>query len=678
MIMNSFFNPASIAVIGVSGTPSNMGKIIVENLEQFHYKGNIYPVGPKAGYVGNKKIFSNLDEIEEVPELAVILVPADKVPFIIKECGSKGIKHCIVETGGFSEFSIGRKNLEKEIRDTAGHFKMKLAGPNCFGVINLLKGVVLPFFILNPDYMKTGRVSLISQSGGVFYDACMNSSCENIGLCKLISIGNKLMVNENECLEYLINDPETDVIGLYLEDFADGRRFMELAASTDKPIVLLKGNISSAGREIAQFHTTALAGDNEVATAAMEQAGVTVVRNMQDMLDCLKIFSMALMKGKRLAIISRSGGHSVLSADSSSRYGFELTRFSDEFFSNVRAKKLNVIQTTNPLDIGDVYDLDAYTGILEMALKEAGVDGVVFVITYSSESDGKKVQRFIRNAAGLSFSMKKPVALCVATNRREWFDIREAADFPIFSDSDLAIRALSASLEHFQRKTELKRQVIKKTPAIKRAAGNTLSLNVFALLEKYGLRVAEYAYVKDVNEAVKAANIIGYPVALKDASPLITHKTEKKGVILNLATPETLKKAMNEIDTEEYLIQKMYPPALEIIIGVKFDREFGHVILLGLGGIYVELFRNTTIRILPIDKDMAGEMIERLSGSAILKGYRGERHLDIESLKDALSNLSRLINEYPEIENIDLNPVIVLERGNGSVILDAKIKFKTT
>ena len=289
--MEQFFYPKSVAVFGVSDKAANFARIIVENLLRFGFPGDIYPIGPGGGTVGGRAIVRSLDEAGACPELVVMLIPAAEIPGTLEECGRKGVRHVIVESGGFSEFAEERENLEEEIRRIARTWNINVLGPNCFGVTNLENGLVLPFFIVEPRYMKHGAVAMISQSGGLVYDMLMLSSCENLGLSKVISIGNKLMLNENDVLEYLISDGATSTIGLYLENFSDGRRMMELASSTDKPIVVLKANRSPSGEKIARFHTTALAGDDEIAEAALRQAGMIRVRNLSEMIDCFKIFS---------------------------------------------------------------------------------------------------------------------------------------------------------------------------------------------------------------------------------------------------------------------------------------------------------------------------------------------------------------------------------------------------
>ncbi len=680
--MDRFFNPESIVVFGVSETSSNLGRIITGNLDRFNFRGNIYSIGPSEGLDGERRILTSLNDIDETPDLAVILVPASKVPAILEECGKKGITHAIIETGGFSEFSQERKDLERQVQDIKERYGMNIIGPNCFGVVNIEKGVVLPFFILSPHYMKPGRVSLISQSGGIFYDTCMISSCENLGLAKVVSIGNKLATDENACLEYLIQDPETDVIGIYLEHFSNGKRFIELASSTEKPIVLLKANRGHTSREIAQFHTAALAGDDEVAEVAMKQAGVILVKSFYEMVDCLKVFCLEKLKGDRLAVISRSGGHSVLAADSVERYGFRLAKYSQGFLDFVKSKKLNVIRTTNPLDVGDVYDLSIYREILQAAIDEKDVDGVVFVITYSSETDSIKVKEFIREAEQISNAFKKPVCLSVITNKDEWFPTRYAAQIPVFSDCDRAIWAMSRYLEHTNGLSNKRRWSDKRAYSVKRQAnkdktdtGMLHPAAVFDLLKRYRLPVAEQGIIKNLEEAKSYISSMGYPVVLKNASPHILHKTDNKAVILNISNEYELCKAMDEIDADEYIIQPMYRPGIEVIIGVKNDKDFGHVALVGLGGIYTEVLKDRSMRILPIDEFDAEEMLKELKAYRLIQGIRGELPSDIDTLKGIMNGVSRIIMENPHIEELDINPVILYRQGEGAVIVDAKIRL---
>jgi len=681
--VNKFFYPSSIAIFGVSETTHNLARIIVENLDRFRFAGKVFPVGTTKGKLGKRKILASVNEIKETPDLAVILVPGRFVPGTLMACEKKGIRYAIIESGGFTEFDEDKKGLEDQIKTIAEQYGIQVIGPNCFGVINLENGVVLPFFVLNPGYMKKGSVSLISQSGGIFYDTSMLASCEGVGLSKLISIGNKLLANEINCLEYLVNNKKTDTIGLYLENFTNGRRLMELASQTAKPIVCLKANRTPAAKEVARFHTTALAGDDEVADFALKQAGIHRVQNFREMLDAFKVFSIPLIRGNRLALITRSGGHGVLAGDAAHRHGFVPSKLSESFFDFVKSKKINVIRTTNPVDVGDVYSLNFYGDIIEKALQEASVDGVVFVATFSSETDGLAVEKALKDAARLTPMYEKPIVFCMVTNKERWFPLRGVVDFPVFTDVDDALKALSMSREHFQnskrhgqRSKDMAFARNRKTLKVMNPSGLVGGASGFSVLREYGITVAEFSLATTYSEAREKAHEIGYPVALKTASSSILHKTEQGGVVLNIRNDRELGNAINNMQADTYLLQKMVPAGVEVIVGGKRDREFGPVILFGLGGIFVEVFKDTVIRIAPIDTTTAEEMINATKGSKLLKGFRGSKSSDNEVLAHVLVNVSKLLVDHQEIIDLDINPLIVLEKGKGCVAVDVKMRLE--
>jgi len=680
--MKKFFYPESIVVFGVSPTDNNLARIIVDNLDRFQFSGKVFPVGTKKGELGRRRVFTSVHEIDETLDLAVILVPGRFVPETLMACAKKGIRHVIIESGGFTELDVSNKALEDQIQAISEQHTMQVIGPNCFGVINLEAGVVLPFFVLNPGYMKKGTVSLVSQSGGIFYDTSMLASCEGVGLNKLISIGNKLLTDEIVCLEYLINDKKTAIIGLYLENFINGRRLMDLAAQTTKPIVCLKANRSPAAEEVARFHTTALAGDDRIADAALGQAGIHRVQNFREMMDAFKVFSLPIIKGNRLALITRSGGHGVLSGDATHRYGFVPASLSESFFDLVKSKKINVIRTTNPVDVGDVYSLNVYGEIFEKALQEENVDGVIFVATFSSETDSVAVEKALKDAARLTPIYGKPIVFCMVTNKDRWFHLKEAADFPVFTDVDDALKALALSREHWNNlgkptHTGKTMSFLRHKKVLKNmnAPGLLDSTHSFSLVQEYGIAVAEYSLATTHSEAMESARKIGYPVALKTTSPSVLHKTEHNGVFLNIKNDRELSKALGKIKTDTYFIQKMAPAGTEVIVGGKRDREFGPVILFGLGGIFVEVFQDTLIRVAPVDLVTAAQMIDSINGSRLLKGFRGSKPSDIEVLAHVLVNISTLLMDHPEITDLDINPLIVLEKGRGCIAVDVKIQI---
>lgn len=680
--MNTLFYPRSVVVIGVSNDPVNLGRSIVQNLDRFKFEGPVYCVGKDGGYLEERKIYTSIEDIEEVPDLAVFLIPARFIPETMNACGKKGIRYAVIETAGFTEFGEEGRELEDRLRHVAQKWNIRFVGPNCISIVNLENGLVLPFVPFNPSGTKQGHVSLAAQSGGVVVDSVRIFSLENLGFNKLISMGNKLDLNENNFLEYLISDPGTHIIGLYLENIVDGRRIMNGAYQSDKPIIVLKANIADSSRKIAQFHTTALAGDDTVADAAFRQAGLIRVSNMQEMMDNFKIFSLPPLKGPRLGLLCRSGGQAVMVADAAYRHGFKLSQFSDDFFAFVKKEvRAGVIRLTNPLDLGDVFNLQTHIEIMEKALQEEDVDGLVFSHAYVTDFEVQPSEDLIRAARDLSFTYRKPVVVTVVPRKREWFAMKEAADFPVFSEADDAIRALSNSFRHFTDRS-FPGWSQKRIPPCKMSASdhwqNSSRLlgpgESYKLLASAGLPVADYRVIKEAREGVKAANEMGYPVAVKIASPNVLHKTEERGVELNIADSSELERVIGDMDGDEFLIQKMADAGREVIIGGKQDNEFGPIILFGLGGIFVEVMKDVALRVAPIEDDDAESMIADIQGARLLDGFRGQPPADKTVLKRCLVTISGLLYDHPEITNLDINPMIVGDDGMGCVIVDAKIE----
>jgi acyl-CoA synthetase (NDP forming) len=682
--METMFFPHSVAIIGVSDSPSNVARGIIENLDRFAFNGKIYLVGSKTGSLLGRDVLADVSEIPEVPDMAVILIPAKGLPKALESCGQKGIDRIVIESGGFSEFGEDRGSLEKEILRIALQRRMKIIGPNCIGIVNIENGLVLPFFPLSPHETKKGPISIIAQSGGLVHDSMTLCHMANLGISKLVSIGNKLVLDENDFLEYLIGDPATDIVGLYLENIRDGRRLMDLAAGTTKPIVVLKANRSPESTEIARFHTSALAGDDRIVDEAMRQAGIHRVENLKELIDAFKVFSLKPLKGRRLAVIARSGGHAVLSADSVYRHGFKLASFSEEFFSMLSEKtRAGVIRRTNPVDLGDVFDLNVYLEITEKALQEDGVDGVLVIHSYALGLDSEPTMRFISSVTELSKTSEKPIIFCMIGHKEEWFAMREVTDLPIFMHVDEALTALQQSYRHYRNRTRTPgdhSQIIKyleKGAISSRLAPGIMPVNeVFDVIKTCGLTVTDYRIVKDMEEGLKAAGAIGYPLALKAASPDVLHKTEHGAVLLNIENEAMLIKAFQRIKTGPYLIQRMALSGCEMIIGGRNDPEFGPVILCGSGGIFVEVYNDVAIRVAPIDEEMARQMIEELKGAIILKGFRGQEPYDVEGFVQALVNISRLLTEHPEIKSLDINPFILFTEGKGGIVVDARLEVK--
>jgi acetate---CoA ligase (ADP-forming) len=679
--MKTMFFPKSVAIIGVSNSPSNNGRVIAENMDRFGFEGTIYLVGGKKDILGNRTIYPGLSELPVVPDLAVILIPARGLLEVLEECGEKGISRIVIETAGFSEFGEEREDLEKEVLRVVSKWGMKVLGPNCVGIVNVENGLVLPFYPLYPHEAERGSVSVISQSGGLVHDIIVLCNTENVGVNKLISIGNKLVCDENDILEYLISDPTTAIIGLYLENIRDGRRFMDLASSTDKPIILVKSNKSPGGRQMAKFHTSALAGDDRVTDEAMKQAGIHRVGSLPEMVNCFKAFSLPPLKGPRLAVIARSGGHAVLSADSVYLHGFTLASFSEGFFAMLSEKtRAGVIKRTNPLDLGDVFSFNIYAEITERALEEDGVDGVLVLHSYALGAEVESTLTFLSGCAAMVGKHGKPIIFCTVPHREDLLTLREPKGLPMFSQVDDALAALGKAYGHYRAPASADRVHPVK---YKKEYGSSTRLpqglmaprDVFELLKAHGLDVADYRIVKDLDQGLAAARSLGYPVALKTGDPDVLHKTEKGGVALNLMDDQSVAAAFRSMEGESCILQKMAPAGCEIIIGGRNDAEFGPVILCGIGGIFVEVYKDVSLRVAPVDEKIARGMVESLKGAAILKGFRGTPPYDTERLVTALIQISRLLVEHPEISTFDINPLILFERGKGGLIVDGKVEI---
>lgn len=692
--MDAFFNPTSVAVIGVSERPSNLGRNIMANLFEFAFDGLVYAVGQRGGKILGHRIYRSISDIPDRVDLAVILTPADAVAGILDECGQKGVRHAIIESAGFGEFGEEGKRRERRVREVAKRHGIRFIGPNCIGTMNLHSGLVLPFVQFH-DVFARGRVSIVSQSGGVAYSFLNLLSSEGIGIAKIASIGNKLDVDENDLIDYLLGDDGTDIIIVYLEGISDGRRLMRLAASSAKPILLHKANIGALGRSIAASHTAALSSDDAVVDAALAQAGIARFRDRATLVDSLKILPLPRIRGRRLAILSRSGGQAIVAADAAETSGFALAPFRPEFIreieSHVRAK---VIRFTNPLDLGDLFDFDVYLKIIERTVREADVDGVVFLHAYFSATEGEASRRLIEKTRELSFASGKPICVCVATDEEEVTRLRKNLEQPVFTSPIEVIKALELSRDFsFGARAPAPRPadvpggreraegIVAQCRREKRSPLVQEGLSIF---EAYGIPVIATEKVATADEAAEAAERLGFPVVVKVASRDVSHKTDIGGVQLNLRDGAQVRSACGEMvqaigrkapaaRIEGFVVQPMLRGGWEVILGARRDPNFGPVVLVGMGGIFVEVFRDVAMRIVPFPEEAAQEMLRELKGHAILKGARSGRPYDTAAIVSAVMRLAALIDQNEEIQEIDINPFFVLPEGEGGRALDARV-----
>ena len=456
--MRQFFYPESIAVFGVADSPGNLGKNIIFNCQSAGFKGKIYPVGRIAGNVYQTEIITDTESLPRGIDLAVILVPAKFVSDAMEACGKKGIRSVIISSGGFSEFNDIDNQAEQDIQAAARQYGIRFMGPNCIGVICTNSSLCTPFNPLNTQLFKKGKVSVISQSGGVTSQSAYVFSEEHIGFSKVISVGNKLDIDEIDLLRYLIDDDDTEQIHLYLESIDDGREFMRLAGESKKPIVVFKSNTGRTASVIAKSHTAALSNNDRIVGGALKQAGIVRVEDIHDMTVCAKALSLPPLKGNRLVAISPSGGYAVILGDLCERYGFECPELPRKFLDRIESqRRAGVIRITNPMDLGDIFTLEPMIEMLVNSLSLDNIDGIVLSLIYHEEMSLFSLddeiltpENILGNVKTICERMGKPIALSIFAERHFIEKFKRIGTFPVFNDPHESVRALRMTGDYWR------------------------------------------------------------------------------------------------------------------------------------------------------------------------------------------------------------------------------------
>jgi len=686
--VDKIFYPSSVVVIGVSERPDNLAANIIRNLIAFNYNGDIHAVGLQAGEIHGVPILASIDELPEGIDLAVILTPAATVPELLEACGRKGIRRAVIESGGFTEFSKAGRELQKQVRAVARRWGMRFVGPNCISVVNMENGLCLPFARLDPQAARRGPVSVLAQSGGVSITYLILLSETGLGANKVVSMGNKADLDEVDYLTYLLDDPGTGVICLYLESMEEGRRLLELAGSSPKPIIVQKANTGRASAQIAFSHTAALANDDAIVDAALRQADVTRAASFEEAVGLAQGFTLPPVAGDDLLIISRSGGHAVVAADVAEDHDFRLRPIPKDFANEVRRMfRADVIAPTNPLDLGAIFDFDIYGRIVEESLHALNPSALLLVHTYSSGPEATTSLRLARRLGHLSREMEKPLAFCAFAQRREVEDLKRETEIPVFTEIETAVRALAASRDRHASPPRLlplpspPADRPDKVDALLAHEGVLTTDRALDLCAFFDIPVEDWAVVRDQESALSAAAAFGYPVALKGLSPEISHKSDAGLVVLDVADAQQLREAFDAISAAlegrsgegrhtGVMVQRMVSAGHEMILGGKRDPSFGPVLMFGLGGTHVEVLGDVVFRLAPLSREEARQMMAELRGSRLLHGVRGEQLIDRELVVDALLSMSDLLVACPEVVEIDVNPLLV--RKDKAAAIDAR------
>ncbi len=697
--MKTFFYPKSMVVVGVSLTKINLGKIIILNNLKQGYKGSLYGISTAEGEINGVKVYKDIMDLPETPEVAIIITPAKTVPEQVEKCGKKGITRVVIESGGFSEYSHMEQSLEEQILTIAQKYGIKIIGPNCIGTINFEEKVFMPFAFFGKE-IPSGTVSMISQSGGVG-NTYLHALPENhIFINKFVSVGNKLMLDEADFLNYFVNEDETTKIILcYLEGFNRGRDFFDIARASEKPIIVHKSNRSPLSAKIAQSHTTALSASDVVVDAAFAQGAVIRAEDEEEVIKAVKAMQLPPMKGRNVAVLSRSGGHAVVSADACAKYNFNLITFPESYINTIRSLyKTRVISHQNPLDLGEIFDYTIFGTILEETIKLDEVDGILFNHLYQSEYEGEMSRTFLDTVERLVREYHKPVMVAMISDAKEMLDINMNHPMPIFNTPYSAAHALAISADYYERKKfrktnahldSRKIQTIKegllRMHSVLHSKNDPLFHESIALCQAIGLPVVKGTLITSVDEIYNSQ--FEFPVAAKIVSPDAVHKTEVDGVKLFINTVDELEDAFLNMQQSLYdynpnarfsgiYVHTMAKAGTEFIVGAKNDPVFGPIVIVGFGGIFVELFKDVAIRLAPVTQDEAMRMLKQLHSAQLFEGFRGRHPLDAQALSEVISTISYVIAYSDEITDIECNPVMVYPKGQGCMAVDARIFVK--
>ncbi len=682
-MLGPLFEPRSVLLTGVSPEPGNLARSSLYNLVTFGFKGAIHLLGRKEVELFGHTIRTSWDDIPDGVDVAVILTPARTVAETLEQCGRKGIRHVIVQSAGFAELGAEGEALGDEVRAVARRHGIRFTGPNGLGVIHPAHGFAPVFIPLRPQW-RPGGISIATQSGGMGFAYLWTMADQNVGVAKFVSMGNKMDLDEVDYVRYFAADPQTRAIVLYLEGIARGRELFQALRDCGKPVLVHKAGHTEGGSKMAFSHTAALTADDDVLDAMLRQAGAVRVHSTEALISRSKVVELPPCRGSRVAVISRSGGHAVVSADCAAESGFELPAFSPEFLEAAAGRQ--VMRKGNPLDLGDVFDFELYARLLETAVQDPNFDAVILLFGYFPPFETEASRRLLPKIHELNDRYGKPVLLTLLADHLELTEVRRAQPNTYFNSVEEAFAALKVSRDHHARLEALATAAPDVAPAgigaaaarVAGASNGTLPMDsAFRVLTDVGIPTAPYVVVQS---SLDLPLVPTFPVAAKVASARAVHKSDVGGVLLGIPDRAALEVAIGDLvgrfgpfgAGEGVLVQSMAAPGVEAIVGGRQDPVFGPLIVVGLGGVLVEVLKDTAIRLAPVSLDEAREMIDELKGVALFRGVRGRPPADVEALARVVHAVSHLVAGCPGIGEIDLNPVLV--HPQGATVVDVRIR----
>jgi len=703
--LDSLLKPQSIAVVGASRKAGSIGREILHQLIEFEYRGMLFPVNPKADFVHSMKAYPSVSSIPDPVDLAVIVVPRKAVLAVVDDCGKKGVKGLVVISAGFSETGEEGRAMEAELGERIRRYGMRMIGPNCMGLINTDPAVHMDSTFA-PTLPLRGRIAFMSQSGALGVAILNIAEQLDIGFSYFVGLGNRTDVSSNDLLLYWEDDPNTDLILMYLESFGNTKRFMQIARRITKckPILAVKSGRTEAGARAASLHTGALSarqGLDIAAGALLEQSGVIRVNTVEELFDLALGFSKnPLPRGNRLAILTNAGGPAIMATDTAVSLGLRLAELSPRTCQELRRLLPPEAIIQNPIDMTPRSDRSQYDACAQMLLEDEGVDSLLVVFVPPMIIDPMDI---VEGLEALRKKFDKPMFGVFMAPDEFFQELNEKhpGHMAIYLFPESAVHALAALDRYRQWREkpigEVRRFDVDRETAIellnearRQGRSELTPLETQRLLECYGIAVARAAVAHDGKELAEVARGVPYPVVLKAVAPGLVHKTEAGGVRLDIHTPQELIAAAQEMAEEVkrrhppsattegrmgFLVQEYVRGGREVIVGMTHDPRLGPLVMFGLGGIYVETFNDVVFRVPPITDLEAREMIRQIRGYRLLEGVRGEPAVDIRGLAELLERFSQLVEDLPQLAEMDINPLMVFPQAKDFRAVDIRVQL---
>ncbi len=700
--LSSIFEPRSIAVIGAGRQPGTIGRDLLRKLLDFGFNGVVYPVNPAAKFINSMRSYRSVLEIPDPVDMAVICVPKHLALQAVDDCGRKEVKAIIMITAGFAETGEEGAKLERKLLEKVKSYGIRMIGPNSMGVINADPEYSMDATFAGPKPVP-GNIGFLSQSGALGVAILERTAGMQLGLSSFVSLGNRTDVSVDDVLAFWRDDPRTDIVLLYIESFGNAQRFIQVAREMvrTKPIIAVKSGRTRAGAKAASSHTASLAATDVAVDAIFDAAGILRVDTVEMLFNYAQAFAtQPLPKGKRVAVISNGGGPAILATDAVEGAGLTMAEFSSETTTKLKSVLADLASARNPVDMISSAGTVHFETVVDTVLNDPNVDAAIVIFVLPVTTDSSDIARGIASAYTKNKHLEKPVLICFMTRDGDvtGTPILRKAGLPVYIFPESAVHSLAA-MDHFREIRERPQGTFRTfddinkeavayilTKASSESRSQLSPTEVMDILAAYKFPLLSSMNVKKRDQLSATAKKVGYPLVMKINAEGITHKTDVGGVRLNLRSAEEVEQAYDEIAAAisnlntpppkwSVVLEPMITGGREIVMGISADPVFGPLIMVGMGGIYVEVLKDVTFRLTPLADTDVESMLSRLRGYPILKGVRGELPIHFQFMTDLLQRLSQLATDFPEIKELDINPMLAFPEREKNVVVDARIKI---